>query len=302
MARCRANTSSTSSASTSVRLLRTLENEHANEMADKLLAYFKKKDKGYLLLNEFLLYIARIAADTPSRAREVLRVFGFGTDLRKAEPSEVTLSAYKEEAQKLPRHILSNNREHIKILFGLLSKIAARRVELRGSVADAVLNLLFRLAASKELFKQVQSLPQTESLASAGVFSSESPYESMYSLFLATSVFFDPSEGEVAQFRDELPLVERGKWMSEFLNKKGFNWALNTLMKLRGKVESGGISFYLIALLNMIEEIVMSSLGSKLKKPFEFYEAKTTKVLPKGPAELINVEKLQLKQDSKALH
>jgi len=251
------------------------------------------------LVADFLSLCESLAYNNPTRAREVLQVFGYGPDLSKAEPSDQIIDKLKEKAQKLPRYILSNNKEYIEILFTLLSKSKNNEIELKGKVSDAALNLLFRLPASKELLNKVLKIPkEADNLIKAPIFSSDTPYESIYLLFLAALTFFDVSDGDVSQLRNELPLSDCSTWITGFLTKKGFTWATNTLMSLKGKAGDDGMSVYLIALLNIIEAIVMTFLGKYLNKPLEIYEDESMKVLRKGPAEIINVGKSKPKQKS----
>jgi len=105
--------------------------------------------KDHLLVADFLFLCESLANNNPTRAREVLQVFGYGPDLSKAEPSDQIIDKLKEKAQKLPRYILSNNKEYIETLFTLLSKSKSNEIELKGKVSDAALNLLFRLPALK---------------------------------------------------------------------------------------------------------------------------------------------------------
>jgi hypothetical protein len=273
----------------------------ANRKAKTLLDTYKK-NKSYIVLEDFWMLCGNLANNDLARARDILQVFGYGPDLSKAESSDKSIDEVdklKEKAHKLPRYMISNNKGCIKTLFALLSKSKSKEIELRGNVSNAALNLLFRLSISKKLFTKVLNAPKTtDSLIKTSIFSNETPYESMYQLFLAALIFFDASDGDVLQLRNELPLADRSKWITEFLSKKGFTWAMNTLMALKGKVEENGISVYLIALLSVIEGVVMTILGNELKKPLEIYEDESVGLLLKGPAEIINVEKLKAKQKS----
>lgn len=160
---------------------------------------------------------------------------------------------------------------------------------MKGEVADVALNLLFKLAPSQLYFKKILDIQEIEQI---NIFKNESLYESMYSLYLASSMFVDNSNiNKVSRIRCELSMETKEKWIMAFLSNGGFKWAINTLKSLKDKVKENGICVYLISLLNIIEQMIFSTIEKKFKEKHKFYEIESSIMISKGPSELFYTKK-----------
>ena len=92
-------------------------------------------------------------------------------------------------------------------------------------------------------------------------------YKSMYSLMLMIHLLYGNSKDEIELIRNELPLIEKQKWIYNFFLGGELKWGINAIKKIKDKTIDKEIEEYLNLLLEFIGIIITILIKSTGKLP-----------------------------------
>lgn len=84
---------------------------------------FHAEDRGYLTLDEFLIFYEEAAKSRESAVRSNLEAFGYGIDLNRPDEAKSVESVRVVNRYRLPRYLLPNDESYMSLLFSLISRV-----------------------------------------------------------------------------------------------------------------------------------------------------------------------------------